>query len=169
MADMDIALIAAVSENDVIAKNGRVPWLIRDEQALFKKITLGHPIIMGRKTHQSIGRTLPGRLNIVLSRGGAYQPHQGSVKASSLDEALARRDVRKSETVFIIGGQDIYEQALPKADAIYLSKVHRYISGGDRFFRFDPLKWRLIISESYPKNSSPNRPLGFEAQLWRRR
>src|SRR3989344_7429631 len=119
-----ISAIVAVTDNDVISKEGKIPWHMPADFARLKEITMGHPIIMGRKTHDSIGRTLPGRLNIVVSRDPNYQVHEGSVLVSSLDAALNHPEVKSAEEAFIFGGQSIYEQALPKTQRIYLMRVH---------------------------------------------
>ncbi len=136
---MKISLIAALSENNVIGKDNKLPWNIPEDLKRFKKLTLGHPIIMGRKTFESIGRPLPGRLNIVISRNFSYQ--DDSVKVmSSLDEAItfAKRQeelmpLPHENEIFIIGGGQVFEQAITKADKLYLTIVHVTLDG-DAFF-----------------------------------
>lgn len=164
---MGISIIAAVSDNGVIGKNGKIPWFVRGEQAIFKEVTMGHPIIMGRKTHESIGQSLPGRLNIVISRNKSYKVMDGSVLASSLDEALVLPQVSSANEVFIIGGAEIYKQALRFADKIYLTRVHTKIDGGDKFFKFNPSGWQMISSKPYKRHEADNRPFDFEFQIWR--
>lgn len=165
---MGISIIVAASDNDVIGKNGRIPWFVRGEQAIFKKVTMGHPIIMGRKTHESIGRTLPGRLNVVISRNRSYKVIGHSILVNSLDEALALPNVSSASEVFIIGGAEIYKQALGLADKLYLTRVHTKIEGGDKFFRLDPGTWQMTSSKSYKRQAVDNRPFDFEFQTWRR-
>ncbi len=166
---MGISIIVAVSDNDVIAKNGQIPWFVKGEQAIFKKITMGHPIIMGRKTHESIRRTLPGRLNIIISRNKEYEVEEGSVLVGSLEEALSMPDVVSNSEVFIIGGADIYSQSLAIADKLYLTRVHTTIEGGDKFFKFELKSWRMMSSKLYEKDLKEDRPFDFEFQIWQRR
>ena len=127
-----ISLIAALSENRVIGKAGAIPWHLADDFRRFKERTMGHPIIMGRKTHESIGRPLPGRTNIVITRD-TTRDIPGAVVVGSLDEALERAALIESEEVFVIGGGQIYAEALVKADRLYLTVVH-VIMDGDAFF-----------------------------------
>lgn len=166
---MSISLIVAVSDNDVIGKYGQVPWFVRGEQEIFKKITMSHPIIMGRKTHESIGRTLLGRVNIVISRNKDYSVFDGSTLVGSLDEALALSEVTSDEEAFIIGGEQIYRQALPLSDKLYLTRVHTVIEEGDKFFRFNPRDWKMVSSDLYKNHEVKDRPFDFEFQIWQRR
>lgn len=158
---MTLSLIVAVSDNGVIGANGQIPWFVRGEQKRFKEITMGHPIIMGRKTHESTGRTLPGRLNVVVSANPDYKVHEGSVLVHSLDEALDLAEVKNADEAFVIGGARLFAEAMPKADKIYLTKVHTSVEG-DTFFRYDPDDWRQISSEYHKRNEVPDRPFDFE-------
>jgi dihydrofolate reductase len=165
---MKISLIVAAADNGVIGRAGQIPWSIKGEQAIFKRITIGHPIIMGRKTHESLPKTLPGRLNVVISRNPDYQVREGSVLAGSLEEAWVLPAVKAASEVFIIGGEDLYKQALPLASQLYLTRVHTTIEDGDKFFHFDPASWRLISSEKHDKDEANQRPYDFDFQIWRR-
>ena len=127
---MIITIIAAMAENRVIGKEGGMPWHLPDDLARFKAITMGHPVIMGRKTFASIGRPLPGRLNIVLTRREGFAP-EGVAVARSLDEALALAGAVGE--VFICGGGEVYREALPLADRIHLTVVHRPFEGDTTF------------------------------------
>lgn len=147
---MKISIIVAAAENGVIGRRNKIPWHMPAELAYFKKITMGHPIIMGRKTHESIGRTLPGRYNIVITTNINYKPAGGSKVVTSLNEGLEL--VKCDEEVFIIGGGSIYEQAMPLADRIYLTKVQAKIDG-DIFFTYNPAEWREISSEHHDADS----------------
>ena len=144
-----ISLIVAVAEKGVIGKNGTIPWRLPGELAYFKQTTMGHPIIMGRKTHEvSIGRALPGRTNIVITRQKDYKP-EGCVVAESLDQAIEiAKKAPGADEIFVIGGQSIYEQALPVADRIYLTEVQADIDG-DKFFRFDRSDWQETARDEY--------------------
>ncbi len=117
----EVILIAAVAKNNVIGSNGVIPWDIPEERALFRELTMGHAIIMGRKTFDSIGRELPGRKNIVLSRTGTY---------SSIEKALQEID---GKDAFVIGGAEVYAQMMPIADEMRISHLKQAFSG-DTFF-----------------------------------
>ncbi len=145
---MIISLIVAITKNGVIGKAGRIPWHLPAEQAIFKQTTMGHPIIMGRKTHQSIGRALPGRRNIVITRNRNYRA-DGCVIASSLEQALEEaRKAEGSDEIFIIGGEEIYNHTMPLAGRIYLTKVHATLAG-DKFFKFNPKQWRQVSAKRH--------------------
>lgn len=145
---MVISAIVAVSANGVIGKGGKIPWRLPAEQAVFKRTTMGHPIIMGRKTHDSIGRALPGRANIVITRQTHYQA-QGCTVVESIEQAIeVAKKSPGGEEIFIIGGGEIYNLAMPLTNRIYLTKVHTKL-GGDKFFKYDPKEWREISTESH--------------------
>ncbi len=133
---MKLTIIAAIARNGVIGDQGRIPWHISDDLKRFKRLTLGHPIIMGRKTYESIGKPLPGRRNLVLTRQTALP---GVESFASLGAAL--KACRDNETVFVIGGAEIYREALPMADVLYLTHVHRDVAGDTRFPDYSPAEW----------------------------
>lgn len=141
---MVLSAIVAVTDNDVISKKGKIPWHMPADFARLKQITMGRPIIMGRKTHDAIGRTLPGRLNIIVSRDPNYQVKEGSVLVNSLEDALNHPEVKSTKETFIFGGESIYMQALPKTQRIYLTRVHTYIEDGENFFKFDQKNWKVV-------------------------
>lgn len=146
---MEISLIAAASSNNVIGREGRIPWDLPDDFRHFHEATNGFPVIMGRRTHESIGRVLPGRRNIVITRQADYRPLQGCDAAHSLQEAIAL--VSDAEKVCIIGGQAVYEAALPIATEIDLTRVHTTIEGGDAFFPVFPEDdWKLVECIEHP-------------------
>lgn len=127
-----ISIIVAMSENSVIGNKGEIPWNIPGEQKRVKEITTPHPLIMGRKTHEAIGRVLPGRLNIIVTSDKAYQV-EGGVVVHSLQEAIAKATEQDSQEIFIFGGGKIYEEAMPLVDRLYLTIVHIEVEG-DAFF-----------------------------------
>jgi dihydrofolate reductase len=127
---MIISIIAAMADNRVIGRGGAIPWDIPADRRRFRELTMGHPVIMGRKTFESIGRPLPGRTNIVLSRKPDFRA-EGCIVANSLEDAL--RACCGAEDVFICGGEELYRQALPMADRIFLTVVHHPCSG-DAYF-----------------------------------
>ena len=144
---MNVAIIAAIADNGVIGDAGKIPWHISDDLKRFKRLTLGHPIIMGRKTYDSLGKPLPGRRNIVLTRGAAIA---GVECFADLDAALA---ACRDEIIFIIGGAEIYRQALPLANALFITHVHRPVAGDTRFPDFDRQRWREVAREDHPDYS----------------
>jgi dihydrofolate reductase len=127
---MIISLIAAMAENRVIGRNGAIPWDIPDDRRRFRELTMGHPIIIGRKTFELIGRPLSGRKNIILSRQPEYRA-EGCCVVHSLADALAAS--AGADEVFICGGGEIYRLALPLADRIYLTVVHGFCAGDALF------------------------------------
>ena len=139
-----ISIIAAMSLNRAIGKNNRIPWHIPGEQKRFKEITWGHAIIMGRKTHESIGKPLPGRTNIVITRQQKYEA-PGCIVVHSLEAALKNCPPNETEA-FIIGGEQIFKLALPMADRIYLTTIQQKIPG-DTFFPEFSLNDVTVTSE----------------------
>lgn len=140
----EIILIAAMAANRVIGKDNTIPWDIPGEQARFKRITMGHALIMGRRTWQSIGHPLPGRRNIVITRNLSFQAQDAEV-AHSLNEGLAR--CGKESKIFIIGGEQLYRLALPLADTLILTTLPEPVAGDAWFPRFSPETFSLVKSE----------------------
>ncbi len=143
---MKIALIAAVAANGVIGVDNRLPWHLPEDLREFKRITLGKPVVMGRKTYESIGRPLPGRTNIVLSRQVDWVA-EGVRVVADLDAALALAGElvdKVDDEVVVIGGEQIYRQALPRADRLYLTLVDRVVAGDTRFPELDRAVWREV-------------------------
>lgn len=136
-----ICVIAAVARNGVIGVENRLPWHLPEDLAHFKTTTLGHPVIMGRKTFESLGRPLPGRRNIVVTREPATlarHAHSGTLQAvGSIQEALAVTAAAAEDEVFVIGGANLYAQVLPLADRLYLTEVDVAPDGDARFPEFD--------------------------------
>jgi len=121
-----LSLIVAVAENGVIGARGALPWRLPDELAHFKRTTLGKPVLMGRRTYESLGRPLPGRANVVVSRDPKFSTH-GTLVARDLDEAIGMHAAAPEQ--FVIGGASLYAEALPRAERIYLTRVHARPSG----------------------------------------
>lgn len=144
---MKLTLIVAYADNRVIGRDNDLPWKLPGDLSHFKKSTLGHPIIMGRKTWESLGRPLPGRTNVVISRNSSY-PADGAVVVSSLQEAVAACGA--VEQAFVIGGAQIYAQALPLAQTVMATEVHAQVEG-DAFFPALPSSdWRETAREMQP-------------------
>jgi dihydrofolate reductase len=140
-----ISLIAAMARNRVIGRAGAIPWKVPGEQLFFKRTTLGHTVIMGRKTFESIGRPLPGRTNVVISRRTDLRP-EGCFTAQSLPEALRLCPVGEAEA-FIIGGAQLYTVALPIADRIYLTVVPVAVAGDVFFPEIPAAEFAVTLSE----------------------
>lgn len=150
---MTLSAIVAAAENGVIGKDGRMPWRLPDESAYFRQTTLGHPVITGRKNYEAMGRPLPDRLNIVITRQPNYKVPRGVVVVHSLAAALGLAEVKSADEVFIIGGQQIYDEAMPLIDKLYLTIVHTKIAGGTAFFNYNPEGWREVRSEHHPADA----------------
>jgi dihydrofolate reductase len=148
---MKIILIAAMAKNRVIGRGNTIPWHIPGEQQRFKALTMGHTLIMGRKTFESIGRPLPGRKTVIISRNREYQA-AGCLVARSLAAAIALCPA--AETIFIAGGGEIYREGLNLAEAIYLTVLDREVEGDILFPEFDPEQFRRI-SEERVQGSEP--------------
>lgn len=146
---MTLSLIVAVAENGVIGKDNALPWRLPEDLKRFKAITMGHPVVMGRRTFESIGSPLPGRRNLVVSRNPDYHP-AGAERVGGLEEALAAVD--GAQEVFVIGGAELFKESLPKADRLYLTKIHRVFSG-DTYFPLDRVE-ELFRSVSETRHQS---------------
>jgi len=153
MTKPTISLVAAMANNRVIGKDNQMPWHLPADLAHFKKVTLGKPIIMGRKTYESIGRPLPGRRNLVISRQANLQLEGAEVFQSLSDAINAVNDV---DEVMIIGGGNIYAQALPMADKLYLTFIDLDVEGDTRFPDFSALNLEEINREKHgPDEKNP--------------
>lgn len=154
---MLVSIIAAMDRNRLIGNNNQLPWHLPADLAHFKRVTMGKPIIMGRKTYESIGRPLPGRTNIVLTRSSDFNA-EGVLTANTLEQAL--NHVSAEDEVMIIGGSTIYELTLPRADRLYLTYVEDSFEGDAWFPDFDLEQWHIVASEEHSadeKNSSAYR------------
>ena len=138
---MEIILIAAMAKNRVIGRDNKIPWHIPGEQKIFKQITWGYPLIMGRKTHESIGRVLPGRRNIVVTTNRSYYVN-GCEMVHSLDHAL--QICQKEEKIFIIGGGQLFRQSIKLVDTLILSILDRDVAGDTFFPAFSEEDFKLI-------------------------
>lgn len=148
---MTISILVAASQNGVIGRDNQLLWRLPDDLKRFKQLTLGHPMIMGRKTFESIGKPLPGRTSIIITRSADYTA-EGTLVVHSLEEAIALARELDSEEAFIIGGGEIYRQAMEntRVDQLYLTLVHTD-SEGDTFFELpNEAKWEQISTEFHP-------------------
>jgi dihydrofolate reductase len=150
---MHISAIVAMSENAVIGKENKLPWHLPADLAHFKKLTMGKPILMGRKTFESIGRVLPGRCNVIISRDENFNA-PGCVVASSIDTALA--SVSYADEVFVIGGAALLQQMLPVVERLYLTIIHHEFEGDVFFPDIDLLEWNAIDRKDHePDEANP--------------
>lgn len=141
-----VYLVAAVAANGIIGHEGRLPWQLPEDLRHFKKLTLGHPVIMGRRTWESLGRALPGRDNIVVTRRPGYDAPEAAV-ASSLEAALAL--CATEPVAFVIGGSRLFAESLPMAAGLVLTEIHRDFPGDTRFPEYDRSKWREVQREAH--------------------
>jgi dihydrofolate reductase len=152
---MIISLIAALGRNRVIGKNNTLPWHLPDDMKFFMETTRGHYVVMGRKNYESIPpkfRPLPGRTNIVITRQANY-PAPGCIVVHTLDEALQTAQRAGEEEVFIIGGAQVYQLALPLAQRLYLTEIHASPEGDTFFPEFDKNLWKERWRKHHPADS----------------
>lgn len=154
---MKLCAVVAVSDNDVIGRDNALPWHQPADLAFFKRVTMGHPLLMGRRTHESIGRPLPGRLNIVLSRSGFSAP--GVATARTVEEA--RRIAGDAEKLMVIGGADIFRLTMPELDVIYLTRVHTVVDGDVFMPPIDPGQWQEVAREERAADERNAHPMTF--------
>jgi dihydrofolate reductase len=168
-ADLGLVLVAAIAENGVIGRDGRLPWRLRSDLKHFRDLTLGHPVVMGRKTYDAIGKPLSRRTNIVVTRDPAFAA-PGVVVARSLDAALAvaRGDARRRSVaeIMIIGGADLYGQTIDIAARLEVTRVHARPEGDSVFPQIDPARWREIRRREYP--AGPDDDAAFTTLIYER-
>ncbi|MDX7743882.1 type 3 dihydrofolate reductase [Aeromonas veronii] len=163
---MKISMIAAMAHDRVIGKDNQMPWHLPADLAHFKRVTLGKPVLMGRKTFESIGRPLPGRRNLVISRNSDYRA-DGVEVIDSVGAALALLAGSSVEELMVIGGGHLYAEMLPSADCLYLTQIDLTVEGDTRFPAFDDGQWQRIACESHPADEKNPHPYSFET--WQRR
>lgn len=161
---MEIVMVVAASDNDVIGRAGRLPWRLPEDMQRFRRLTWGKPLLMGRKTFEAIGQPLAGRRNVVISREPALEI-PGSEVVSTIGEALEL--IADAPEVMVIGGGEIYRQLLPRTDRIEMTRVHVTIEGDTFFPALDPRDWRVIDSEDHPVTDT--RPTAFTFETLERR
>jgi len=146
-----ISLILAIDKNNLIGNKGRLPWHIPEDLAYFKKITTGHTVVMGRKTFESIGKALPERRNIIITRKKNFIA-EGCIITHSVKEVL---DLTKNEEAFVIGGGEIYKLFLPYAKKLYITKIDSEFEGDTYFPSFNEKEWQLVSKENSKNNNKP--------------
>jgi dihydrofolate reductase len=159
-----VSIIVAVSKNGIIGAGGQMPWHIGEDLRMFRRVTTGHPVVMGRRTFESLGRPLPGRTNVVVTRNASWTA-DGVSTASSLEQALGM--FPSTEEIFVIGGGEIYAQALPLAGRLYITHIDAEWEGDVRFPQWDATQWRLVSSEPHARGIDFPHP--FEFRLYERK
>lgn len=160
---MIITLIVAVAENDVIGRDGDLPWKLSADMAFFRRTTIGHPVIMGRRTWDTLPKPLEERVNIVLTRQGDLQAE--AVVVHSAEDALAA--CGDADECFVIGGGEVYRLFLEQASRVLLTRVHTTVDGDSTFPLLDEKGWVLESSEDHPEDDRNEHAMSFQA--WRRR
>jgi dihydrofolate reductase len=165
---MKIVLVAAIGENNVIGRDGQLPWRLKSDLKHFRELTIGKPVVMGRKTFESIGKPLAGRTNIVLTRDLSVKVPGGAL-ATSLDAALgyARDDARKRgvDEIMVIGGSDVFADTLPLAHRLEITHVHAAPKGDAYFPPIDPAVWREVVRREYPAGPDDSASFAVAAYL----
>ena len=163
---MMISLIVAASENNVIGKDGQIPWHLPKDLKMFKRLTTGHHLIVGRKTYQSIGKPLPQRSMVVLSRQTDFQA-PGCQTAENLVQALKIARAAGDDEIFIGGGAAVYQIALPMADRIYFTRVHTTLEGDTFFPLYDMDGWAVELEQFFP--AGENQKFDFTFSILKRK
>ncbi|NII25724.1 dihydrofolate reductase [Pseudoflavitalea sp. X16] len=163
---MLIALVVAAAENNVIGKNNQLLWRLPNDMKFFKNTTWGMPVIMGRKTFESLGKPLAGRTNIVITRQDAWEA-PGAQVVKSLEESIAAAADTDAKEAFVIGGGEIYALALPLAQRIYLTRVHTSLEGDTYFPEFDGQQWELLSNLDFPADDK--HAYAYSFQVWGRK
>jgi dihydrofolate reductase len=156
-----ISLIVAMDENGVIGKNNRLPWRLPEDLKFFKRTTMGHVIVMGRKTFESIGKPLPGRINVVLTNNRSFRADECTI-VHSPEEVLSMNN--EYDEIFVIGGAEIFRIFLPHAKRLYITKIHHHFAGDTYFPEIDWSDWQLKETKKGIKDDQ--NPYDYEFQLF---
>lgn len=162
---MNYKLIAATDKNRAIGKDNAMPWHLPEDFAHFKKTTTGGVVLMGRKTAQSLGRALPGRANLVLTRG-SQTPHTDMIAVGSFEQAEQWAQDNGYDTIWVIGGEEVYTQSLDKADELVVTHVNTVISDADAYFPVIGSEWHEVEHTYYPQ--SERNPHAFDIVVYRK-
>jgi dihydrofolate reductase len=160
---MRISIIVAAAENGIIGRGGTLPWRLSDDLRKFKQLTMGHTIVMGRRTWESIGRVLPGRRTVVVSRSAGFRTNVEEVAtATSLDQALEIAKATGDDEAFIVGGAELYRESLRRANRLYLTRVCAAVEGDTSFPDIEWNNWQLVESEDHDANEKNEYAYRFE-------
>lgn len=162
---MEISLVVAASENNIIGKDNQLVWHLPNDMRFFKNITWGLPVIMGRKTFEALKKPLPGRINIVVTRQPDWNA-AGTIAATELNDAIKKAETTNCKQACIIGGGEIYKQSISFADIIYITRVHATIEGDTSFPLINETEWELVSNVDFDKDEKHLYAYSF--QKWRR-
>ncbi len=158
---MTLSIIVAMSTNNVIGRGNKLPWHMPADLKHFKALTMGHHLLMGRKTFLEVGKPLPGRINVVITR----DPHfaaEGVAISRSIDEAISKAEAAGDREIFVAGGGEIFRQTIHRADKMYLTRIHAEIEGDTFFPEFDDVnEWKLVDTEHFEADEKNAYPFSF--------
>ncbi|CAN5328429.1 dihydrofolate reductase [soil metagenome] len=161
-----VSMVVAAAEDNAIGRDNDLLWHLPDDFKFFKDTTIGHPIVMGRKTFQALGKALPKRLNIVITRQADFEA-PGAEVVSSLDDALLLAKNTNDPEIMVIGGAEIYRLALPLTNRVYLTRVHAHFPDADAHFpELDATEWRLVNTSFH--DADERHQYGFTFEVWER-
>jgi len=159
-----ISFLVAMDQNKVIGRNNQLPWHLPEDLKYFKKVTMGHPIAMGRKTHDSIGRILPGRENIIITRNSDYKC-EGCLVFYSIED-FVRYCKESNDEIFVIGGAEVFKETFDYVDRLYITCIHEKFEGDTFFPNFDTNAWKLISLEKGIKDQK--NPYDYDFRMYER-
>jgi dihydrofolate reductase len=162
---MTISLVVAASENNVIGKDNRLLWHLPNDMKFFKNTTWGMPVIMGRKTFESLGKPLAGRTNIVMTRDKDWSA-EGTRVAPDMQQAMKTAAETDAKEIFVIGGGEIFKQVLPQANRVYLTRVHAKLEGDTYFPELPASEWKLLTQLDFEADAKHR--YGYSFQVWQR-
>lgn len=162
---MLISMVVAATENNVIGKNNKLLWHLPNDLRFFKNTTWAMPVIMGRKTFDSLGKPLTGRTNIVITRQAGWQAH-GVKVTSNLEEALAEASHADAKEAFVIGGGEIFKQSMPLANKIYITRIHTTLEGDTFFPQINSTEWKLVSNLNF--KADHKHAYDYSFQIWER-
>ena len=160
-----ISIIVAASENNAIGKNNQLLWSLPNDLKFFKNTTWGFPVVMGRKTYESVNKPLPGRINIVITKKADWFA-ETVLTATNIEDGIKMGAATNSKQIFILGGGEIYKQSMDLADEIYITRVHAVLEGDTFFPEIDKSKWQLISNEDF--NPDEKHAYAYSFQLWKK-
>jgi len=164
---MKLAIIVAAAENNVIGKNNQMLWTLPEDMRFFKNKTWGSPIIMGRKTFESLGKPLKGRTNIVITSNNEFSPGKAIIVTHSIEEAVNESAKTDAKECYVIGGGEIYKLAFPLAHRIYLTRVHTVVQGDTLFPTLNENEWQMVNSTTFEADDKHAYSYSFE--IWQRK
>ena len=162
----ELALLVAASTNNVIGKNNHLVWNLPNDLKYFKNLTWGFPVIMGRKTFEEVNRPLPGRINVVVTRTPGWKG-EGAIAAPDIETAIEKASESNALQIFVIGGGQIYKQAMPIADKIYITRVHAVFDGDAYFPEINEAEWELVSNRDFENDEK--HAYAYSFQVWKRR